>query len=147
VRRLLAVLATGRHVAEIGTSYGEGAEAIAATAASLVTVEIDPERAAVARERLARFDNVQALEGDAGELLPPLAPFDLVFIDGGPLKRDCDDAALDLVRPGGLIVMDDFTPDRPGPDPVREYWKTHPGLVTTEILVTPDMAVLLSARR
>jgi predicted O-methyltransferase YrrM len=147
VRQLLAVLATGRHVAEIGTSYGEGAEAMAETATSVVTVEIDPERAAAARERLARFDNVEALEGDATELLPPRAPFDLVFIDGGPLKRDLDDAALELVRPGGLIVMDDFTPDLPGPDPVREYWKAHRGLVTTEILLTPDMAVLVSARR
>ena len=43
VQRLLAVLATGRRAAEVGTAFGEGADAIASTAASLVTVEIDPE--------------------------------------------------------------------------------------------------------
>jgi predicted O-methyltransferase YrrM len=147
VRQLLAVLCTGRQVAEIGTSYGEGAEAMAQTAAFVVTVEIDPERAAVARKRLAPFANVEALEGDATELLPPRAPFELLFLDGSPLKRDQDPAAIELVRPGGLIVMDDFTPDRPGPDPVRDFWKTHPALVTTELLVTPQMAVLIAARR
>ena len=52
VQRLLAVLAAGRHCAEIGTAFGIGAAAIASTAASLVTVEIDPERVATAREAL-----------------------------------------------------------------------------------------------
>src|SRR5205085_12101399 len=39
VQRLLAVLAAGRRCAEVGTAFGEGALAIASTAASLVTVE------------------------------------------------------------------------------------------------------------
>jgi predicted O-methyltransferase YrrM len=53
VQALLRVLAAGRRVAEIGTAFGEGAAAIAETARELVTVELDPARAAVARERLA----------------------------------------------------------------------------------------------
>lgn len=36
VQRLLAVLATGRRCAEAGTAFGEGAAAMAGTAASLV---------------------------------------------------------------------------------------------------------------
>ena len=44
VRRLLAVLAAGKRAAEIGTAYGLGAEALASTARSVVTVERDPER-------------------------------------------------------------------------------------------------------
>jgi predicted O-methyltransferase YrrM len=48
VQRLLAVLATGRRVAEAGTAFGEGAEAMAKTAESVVTVELDPSRAATA---------------------------------------------------------------------------------------------------
>ena len=84
VQALLRVLAAGRDVAEFGTAFGEGAAAIAETARSLVTVELDPERAAVARERLAGLDNVEALEGDAYELLRGRGPFGLVFADGGP---------------------------------------------------------------
>ena len=83
VQALLRVLASGRDVAELGTAFGEGAAAIAETARSLVTVECDPERAAVARERLAAFANVEALEGDAYELLRGRGPFGLVFADGG----------------------------------------------------------------
>jgi predicted O-methyltransferase YrrM len=64
VRALLRVLAAGRDVAELGTAFGEGAAAMAETARSVVTVELDPERAAIARGRLAPFENVEALEGD-----------------------------------------------------------------------------------
>jgi len=146
VHRLLAVLATGRRAAEIGTAYGGGAEAIASTAASLVTVEIDPDRAAAAREALAGFPNVELLVGDWREQLPPRAPFELVFVDGGGQETKTDPAILDLLVPGGVLVMDDLTPGRPGSDPVRELWSSHPGAVATEILTTPASAALLVAR-
>jgi predicted O-methyltransferase YrrM len=145
VQRLLAVLATGRRVAEIGTAFGEGAAAMAATARELVTVERDPERAAVARGRLAGFANVELLLGDWRELLPPRAPFELVFLDGGRAKAD--PAALELVAPGGLLVMDDMTPGRPGPDPVRELWLSNPAVAAVEILTTPTTAAIVAARR
>ena len=64
VRRLLAVLAAGKRVAEVGTAFGLGAQALASTAREVVTVEVDPERARVAREALAGLPNVEALEGD-----------------------------------------------------------------------------------
>jgi predicted O-methyltransferase YrrM len=147
VHRLLAVLAAGRRAAEIGTAYGAGAGAIASTAASLVTVEIDPDRAAAAREALAGCPNVELLVGDWRELLPSRAPFELVFVDGGGPETKTDPAVLDLVVPGGLLVLDDFTPDWPGPDPVRELWSSHPRAVATEILTTAASAALLVARR
>jgi len=146
VHRLLAVLAAGRRAAEIGTAYGGGAEAMASTAISLVTVEIDPERADAARSRLASRSHVEVLTGDWRSLLPARGPFEVVFVDGGE-ETKTDPAILDLVVPGGLLVMDDLTPDRPGPDPVRELWATHPGAVATEILTTPATAALLIARR
>jgi len=147
VHRLLAVLAAGRHAAEIGTAYGGGAEAIAATAASLVTVEIDPDRAEAARWRLSSRPHVEVLTGDWRSLLPARGPFELVFVDGGGEATKTDPAILDLVVPGGLLVMDDLTPGRPGPDPVRELWATHPDAVAMEILTTPATAALLIARR
>jgi predicted O-methyltransferase YrrM len=147
VHRLLAVLAAGRRAAEIGTAYGGGAEAIASTATSLVTVELDPERAAAAREKLESLSNVQLVVGDWREVLPSRGPFGLVFVDGGGQETKIDPAVLELVVPGGMLVMDDFTPGWPGPDPVRELWSSHPDAVATEILTTPTSAALIVARR
>jgi predicted O-methyltransferase YrrM len=147
VRRLLAVLAAGKRVAEVGTAFGRGAQALASTAREVVTVELDPERARVAREALAKLPNVEVLEGDWSELLPPRGPFELVFMDGGGYKLDVDAAArmLDLVAPGGLAVVDDMTPGY-GPDPLRDLFSGHLDFVTVEILTTPLTAALLASR-
>jgi predicted O-methyltransferase YrrM len=145
VQRLLAVLAAGRRCAETGTAFGEGAAAIASTAASLVTVERDPERAAAAAERLREFDNVDLEVGDWREILPARAPFDFVFFDAGRLDESPE--AIDLLAPGGLLLKDDLTPDWPGPDRVRELLFGHPELVAVEILTTPQTAAVLAVRR
>jgi predicted O-methyltransferase YrrM len=144
VQRLLAVLAAGRRCAEVGTAFGEGAAAMASTAASLVTVELDRERASIASERLRGFPNVDLLIGDWREHLPQRAPFELLFFDGGRFEEAPD--AIDLVGPGGLIVKDDLTPDREGPDPVRELLFNHPELVAVEVLLTPQTAAVLAVR-
>ena len=147
VQRLLAVLAAGKRVAEIGTAFGLGAEALASTAREVVTVELDPERAREARARLAGRANVELLVGDWAELLPPRGPFELLFMDGGGYKHDREAAArmLELVAPGGLAVADDMTPGY-GPDPVRDLFFRHPELVTVEILTTATTAALLASR-
>ena len=148
VQRLLAVLAAGKRCAEMGTAYGEGAAAIASTAASLVTVELDPERVAAARERLAGFDNVELLEGDWREVLPQRGPFEFLFLDSGDWKEEpYRQRALELVEPGGLLFKDDMTPDWPGPDPLREWFFGHPELLATEILTTPEAAAIVAVRR
>jgi len=145
VHALLRVLATGRDVAELGTAYGEGAAAMAETARSLVTVEVDPERAAVARERLAAFAHVEALEGDAYELLRGRGPFGLVFADGG--RYDWE-RILELVAPGGFVVKDDLTPGRAVEgDPVREFLFRDDRLHAVELLTTPATAAIVAVRR
>jgi predicted O-methyltransferase YrrM len=150
VRQLLRVLAAGRQCAEIGTSEGGGAAAIAETAASLVTVEIDPERAAAAAERLSGLDHVELLVGDWREQLAERGPFELVFFDGGGWKHGPDreqaQAALDLLGPGGLLVADDFTPGFEGHDPAREFLFDRPRFVAAEVQVAPQMAVVVAAR-
>ena len=100
VQRLLAVLAAGRRAAELGTAFGDGALAIASTATSLVTVEIDEERAARARERLSGFANVELHVGDWREVLPARGPFDLVFLDSGDARSDRRRGARRGGRPG-----------------------------------------------
>jgi predicted O-methyltransferase YrrM len=145
VQRLLQVLAAGKRCAETGSAFGEGAAAIASVATSLVTVERDPERAAVAAGRLERYDNVELFVGDWRDYLPERGPFDFLFFDAGKLD-ECGDA-IELVAPGGLLLKDDLTPGRPGPDPVRELLLGHPELIAVEILTTPHTAAIVASRR
>lgn len=149
VQRLLSVLAAGRRVAEAGTAFGEGAEAMARTARSVVTVELDLERAELAAERLASYANVELLVGDWRELLPPRGPFGLVFLDGGGFKHDpgaSSDLVFGLLERGGLLVMDDLTPGRAEFDPVRAWAHGHTGLKAVEVLTTPETSALIVAR-
>ena len=144
VQRLLAVLAAGKKCAEVGTAFGEGAAAIASTARSLVTVELDLDRVSIAAYRLRRFPNVELLAGDWRDQLPQRGPFELLFFDGGRLDEAPD--AIALVAAGGLIVKDDLSPDWEGPDPVRELLFNHPELVAVELLTTPQTAAVLAVR-
>ena len=150
VRQLLRVLAAGRACAEVGTSDGGAAAAIAQTARSLVTVELDAERAAAARTCLAGLEHVELLVGDWREQLRDRGPFELLFFDGGGWKRDPEAEggrlAVDLLAAGGLLVADDFTPGRDGRDPAREFLLGHPQLVASEVQVAPGMAVIVAAR-
>ena len=143
VQALLRALAAGRDVAELGTAFGVGAAAMAETARSVVTVELDPARAAVARERLRGLPNVEPLEGDCYEVLRGRGPFGLVFADGG---RPIDwEFVLSLTEPGGVIVKDDLTPGRPVEgDDVREFLLRDPRVSGVEMLATPGMAVIVA---
>ena len=145
VQRLLAVLAAGRRCAETGTAFGEGAAAIASTAASLITVERDEERAAVARERLRRLDHVELHVGDWHEFLPARAPYDFLFFDAGLIYESPE--VVDLLAPGGLLLKDDMTPGRAiEGDPVREFLFGHPELAAIEILTTPETAAIVAVK-
>ena len=148
VQALLRVLAAGRDVAEMGAAYGETAAIMAETARSVVTVERDPERVALARERLAGSKNVELLEGDVWEQLRGRGPFGLVFVDGGlrPVTDERWEAILALVEPGGLLVKDDMSPGRPiEGDEIREFLLRDPRLAATEVVVAPGMAVIVAA--
>jgi predicted O-methyltransferase YrrM len=149
VQALLRVLAAGRDVAEMGSAFGETAAVIAETAHSVLTVELDPDRAATARERVRDLPNVEALEGDVFEQLRGRGPFDLLFVDGGirPVTELKWNVILALVEPGGIIVKDDMTPGRAVEgDKVREFLLRDPRLAATEILVTPEMAAIIAVK-
>ena len=144
VQALLRVLAAGRDVAELGTAFGEGAAALAETARSVVTVELDPGRAALARDRLAGLDNVEALQGDCYELLRGRGPFGLVFADGGVYDWEF---IVGLLEPGGILVKDDLTAGgEVDGDPVREFLLRDRRLAAAEILVTPQIAAIVAVR-
>ena len=147
VHALLRTLAVGRHAAEIGTAFGDGARAIAATAADLVTVELDPARAGSARAALADVSTVTLLVGDWRDVLPPSAPFDFVFVDGGGQETKTDPSVLELGTRGTIFVLDDLTPGHPGPDPVRDLWLGSDRLAAAEILTTPATAAIVAVLR
>jgi len=117
--RLLARIHGARSVLEIGTLGGYSTIWLAGALPAdglLVTLEVDPEHAEVARGNVARagFGHlVEILVGPALTTLPTLTgPFDLVFIDAD--KKNNPDYvrwALRLTRPGGVIVVDNVVRD------------------------------------
>jgi predicted O-methyltransferase YrrM len=164
VGRLLAVLVAARprgRFAEIGTGCGVGAAWVAGTLdaeSTFVTVETDPERAAAVDRLFADLSNVRVLHGDWHDLLPPEAPFDLLFFDGGQWKsgdvRGESEQALALVAAAGIVVIDDLTPEelwpeewRGRPDAARDFWLRDPRLAAAEVLTTPQTAAILAVRR
>jgi caffeoyl-CoA O-methyltransferase len=111
--RLLAETTRAQHVVEIGTSNGYSAIwfclALKSTGGRLTTHEIDPDRAALARENFKRAGiehMVTLVEGDAHEQVAKLTgPIDIVFLDADKSGYlDYLDKLLPLVRPGGLVV-------------------------------------------
>ncbi len=112
----ISVVATGaRRIVEVGSSNGVStiwlASGAARTGGSVTGTELLPERAAEANQNLAEagLDQVaEVIAGDARMTLEAYAePIDLLFIDAE--KEDYPAhflAAVDKVRPGGLILAD-----------------------------------------
>lgn len=135
---LLHVLAARRGIeraAEIGTGTGVGTAWLAAAlppGVPLFTAEFEPALARAAAEVFADDRDVRVLEGDWRTVLPPHAPFDLLFVDGGRAKDD-PETVLGIAAPGATVVMDDFTADWRGPDPRRQAWFEHPRVAAVEL--------------
>ncbi len=158
VGRLLQVLTggcRGGRVAEIGTGCGVGAAWIATglpASGSLVTVELNPARAAAARSLFEGHSNIKVLDGDWHGILP-YSPFDLLFADASAAKREEPELLIQMLAPGGLLLLDDLTPESLWPpewrgqaDPLRQFWLNEPRLHATEILTSPTTAAILASR-
>lgn len=108
-----------RRVLEIGTSNGYStlwlADAAQGINGSVTTVELSAAKVALARANFARAglqDRIVQVEGQAGDFLASSADesFDLVFLDS---ERSAYCGWLPqierLLRPGGLVVVDNAT--------------------------------------
>lgn len=149
VQQLLRVLAVGRRCAEAGTAFGEGTQALASTAASVVTVEIDPERAQLASDALHDLPNVELVVGDWKRVLPPRGPFDLLFLDSGGFKEEPEvigPVAIELLAPGGLFIADDMIPGFEDHDAARQFLFYCREVTATEVLITHATSVLIAGR-
>jgi predicted O-methyltransferase YrrM len=120
---LLARAIGARRILELGTLGGYSTIWLAralAPGGRLVTLEANPDYAAVARaniERAGLDDVVELREGPALDALAALAaeggePFDLIFIDADKRRTpDYFTRALELSRPGSLIIADNVIRD------------------------------------
>ncbi len=115
---LLARMAGARRILEVGTLGGYSTICLARAlpdGGRLVTLELEPHHAAVARANIAAAglaDKVELRVGPASESLEAMiaageAPFDLVFIDADkPSNTAYLRAAIALSRPGTTIIVD-----------------------------------------
>lgn len=114
--QLLLLTIGARRVVEVGTLGGYSALWLARALppeGRLITLELEKERAELARDFAARAGLAEVVDvrvGDARDLLPGIAaegPFDAFFIDAD--KEGYPEYlghALGMVRPGGLILAD-----------------------------------------
>lgn len=103
--RLLQALALADrdHVLEVGTGSGYLAALAAGLSRRVTTVEIAPERRVRAGRKLAEFDNVEVIEGDAVRGWAAAAPYDAIAVTGS--LPELDDAFLRQLKPGGRLFV------------------------------------------
>jgi caffeoyl-CoA O-methyltransferase len=110
----LAAGVEARRLIEIGGSSGISTIALAAaarqTGGRLLSLEIEPERQAEARETMARLGLTAFVDfvlADAGQVLPREPEFDLALID---CEKEDYIRFFDLlrIRPGGIVVADNI---------------------------------------
>ncbi len=115
---MLAKLKGARRILEIGTLGGYSAIWLGRALPEngcLITLEVDPAHAKIARRNLARamlLGAVEVREGPAAETLAKMIeggeePFDMIFIDADKESYlDYFELSLKLSRPGSLIAAD-----------------------------------------
>lgn len=155
--RLLAALAATRTgtIAECGTGCGVGAAWLrtgAPTTTRVLTAELDADLAAGARDTFAG-DDIEVLAAD-WTALRRHGPFSLLFLDAAPARTTEVAEVLDLVEPGGIVVIDDLVPCHTWPpmlhagiDVMRLEWLSDERVTSFETSVAPDTAVLVAVRR
>ena len=145
---LLVKILQARRVLEIGTLGGYStiwmARALPA-GGQVVTLEVDPKHAEVARENLGRAGMLERVDLRLGRALTTLAdlhaagagPFDLVFIDADKENNPGYlEWAMKLARPGTVIVVDNV---------VRDGRVIDAGTSDLDLLGTRRMAEMMAA--
>jgi len=118
---LLARISGARRILELGTLAGYSTLWLARALppdGELVTIEANPEHAAVARRNLAADARITVLEGRATDVPATLSgTFDLVFLDAEKRENAAYlGALLPLMRPGTVLVSDNVVRHDGPPD-------------------------------
>ena len=121
--QMLAEMIGARSILEVGTLGGYSTIWLARGVPAdgrVLTLEVDPKHAEVARKNFARAGFANRIDirlGKALETLPKLfaerrGPFDLIFIDADKENIPAYfDWAIQLSRPGSLIIVDNVVRD------------------------------------
>ncbi len=140
---------------EVGTSFAYStlwlADATRPNGGRVITCELTPERAAIARETLSRAgvsEIVEIVVGDAKETIPQLpGPFDFVFLDAG---KDEYPIYLDLILPkllpGSIIVADNVVSHADEVKPYLERVRQDPALESVTVPIGSGLEVTLKTR-
>ena len=124
VGALLAVLAAskpGGRLLELGTGTGHGTAWLLSgmdASASLDTVDTDASVLALARAHLGADTRIEFHVADAAQFIEQAARahYDLIFADAQPGKFTHLELTLDLLRPGGIYIVDDLLPQLTWPE-------------------------------
>jgi predicted O-methyltransferase YrrM len=112
--RTLAASKPGASLLELGTGAGVGTCWILAgmdARSSLVSVENDPQVLAIARDEIGADPRLRLMEADAGDFLASCRErYDFVYADTWPGKYSHLRLSLNLVKPGGIFLVDDMLP-------------------------------------
>ena len=151
---ILVRLARPRHILEVGTSNGYStiwlADAAWAVGARVVTLEVNPDKARLARENLARAGaaNVEIVEGPAKETLARLAgPFEIVFLDADRASYLAYLEAVLPKMPAPALLVADNVVSHPGElADYRARIKSHPDLFSVTVPVGKGEEISLKLR-
>jgi predicted O-methyltransferase YrrM len=143
-------------MAEFGTGCGVGTAWLRSGVrgeARIISAELDAKLATAAAEIFREDDHVEVLEAD-WSLLHERGPYSLVFLDSGEPEAVRVDAVVDLLEPGGIVVLDDFTPCEHWPptyagrvDTLREEWLSDERFAAVEVMIAPDASAVIATRR
>lgn len=156
VGELLYILALARRpgtIVEFGASLGYSTIHLAAAArdlgaARVISTELEPDKARLARQNLAEAglaDLVDLREGDALHTLTDVGEVDLLFLDGW---NNLYGTVLELLEPrlpAGALVIADLSAGDPEQDPFRERMSDPAGGYAT-VEVPLDAGVVVSVR-
>lgn len=156
--RLISVL-TGQvnegKILEIGTGFGVGSSWILSfitPAVEFISVDHSYEKIEAVINSIVH-PQARFILGDWKDVLSQ-GPFRFIFADAAAAKTCEGDRLIQALDTGGLLLMDDFTPEehfpeewKGKPDTVRDYWLNHQGLFATEIYLTPKSSAILATKR
>lgn len=155
--RLLAALAATRSgsIAECGTGCGVGAAWLRSGAGKntrVITAELEPELAHGVMDMFAD-DDIDVMHADFRSLAEH-GPFSLLFLDAGSAVGSAREDLVDMVEPGGMVVIDDFVPCPSWPplvggrvDAVRMDWLSDERFTSVDVMVADDTSVIIAVRR
>lgn len=120
LKTLISSKPAGRFL-ELGTGIGlslswmiEGLD----SDSRLISIDNDPQLTAIAQTYFGADERVEIVCEDGAIWLKNYVgePFDLIFADAWPGKYSEIDEVLDLLKPGGLYVIDDMSPQPNWPE-------------------------------